>query len=54
MQAVSKLVKIKNNNNLTTEYVETELKKQHINPLRWAIVNVDDDCCTISVADLVK
>jgi len=52
MQVVSKLVKIKNNGKPTTEYVENELKRNGINPLRWAIVEVDDDVYTISVADL--
>ena len=36
----SELLKIPNTDNITTEYIETELKKQNItNPIRWTIVN---------------
>ena len=54
MQVISKLIKIKNNNNPSTEYIEQELKKRNINPLRWAVVKVDFDYYTVSVADLTK
>ena len=54
MQAVSKLIKIKNNNKPSTEYIEEELSRQNITPLRWAIVAVDDKFYTVSVADLIK
>ena len=52
MQVESILVEIPNNWNLTTEYIESELIKLNINPLRWAIVNVSDKIYTISVANL--
>ena len=52
MQVVSKLVKIPNNNNISTEYIEQELTKLNINPLRWAIVNVSDKIYEVSVANL--
>ena len=53
MQKVeSFLVEIPNNNAPSTEYIESELKKLDINPLRWAVVHVDDKMYTISVANL--
>ena len=52
MQAESKLVEIQNNGNPTTEYIEGELSKLNICPLRWAVVHVNDKKYTISVADL--
>lgn len=47
---LSDCVKIKNIKNLSTDYVESELKKQGIVPLRWAITDVDDVTLTISLA----
>ena len=52
MQVVSKLVKIKNNRMPSTEYIEQELTKLNISPLRWAIVHVSDKMYTVSVAEL--
>ena len=52
MKAMSKIVEIENNNKPTTEYIESELIKRNINPLRWALVNVSDTIYTISVTDL--
>ena len=52
MQVESILVEIPNNGNPTTEYIENELTKRNINPLRWAVVNVSDKIYTVSVADL--
>ncbi len=52
MQVESILVEIPNNGNPTTEYIEGELTKRNINPLRWAVVNVSDKIYTVSVADL--
>ena len=54
MQAISELVKIKNNNNPTVEYIENELKLKGINPLRWAVVEVSKEFYAISVAKLVE
>ena len=48
------LVEIPNNGQPTTEYIEGELKKQNITPLRWAIVRVTEDAYTISVANLIN
>lgn len=52
MQVISELVKIPNNNAPSVEYIEGELTKLNINPLRWAIVHVDDKMYTVSVANL--
>ena len=52
MQVVSELVEIKNNGRPTTEYIEQELTKLNINPLRWAIVDVSDKIYKVSVANL--
>ena len=52
MQANSLTLEIPNNGNPTTEYIEGELIKCNINPLRWSVVNVSDTMYTISVTDL--
>lgn len=52
MQIVSELIDIPNNGNPSTEYIEKELTKRNIKPLRWAVVNVDDKMYTVSVANL--
>ena len=52
MKVVSELIEIPNNGNPTTEYIENELTKRNINPLRWAIVHVNDKIYTVSVANL--
>ena len=44
--------KAQENNTPTVEYVESELTKRNINPLRWAIVHVSDRMYTVSVANL--
>ncbi len=52
MNVVSKVIEISIAESLTTEYIENELTKLHINPIRWAITNVSDKMYTVSVADL--
>ena len=52
MQVESTLVEIANNGDPTTEYIEAELAKLNINPLRWAVVHVSDKIYTVSVANL--
>ena len=52
MQVESILVEIPNNNNPNTEYIEEELTKLNINPLRWAVVHVSDKIYSVSVANL--
>lgn len=50
MEIVSENIQIPKVENLTTEYVENELKKRGISPLRWAIVKISNDFFTISCA----
>ena len=50
MQIESKLVDIPKISEPTTEYIESELKKIGINPLRWAIVKISNDFFTINCA----
>lgn len=52
MQVISELIEIPNNNNPSVEYIEGELTKRNINPLRWAVVHVSDKIYTVSVANL--
>ena len=52
MEVISELVNIKNNHNPSVEYIEKELTKLHINPLRWSVVHVSDKLYTVSVAYL--
>ena len=52
MRIESKIIDIPNNGNPTTEYIEKELKKLNINPLRWAVVHVSDKIYSVSVANL--
>ena len=52
MQVVSEIIEIPNNNAPTVEYIESELTKRNINPLRWEIVHVSDKMYTVSVANL--
>ena len=52
MQAESLLIKIPVKGVPKTDYIESELLKQNINPLRWAIVHVSDNMYTVSVTNL--
>ena len=47
----SELILIPNTDEITTEYIESEIKKQNIeNMLRWAIVHTNSENLTISLA----
>lgn len=52
MRVVSEIVEIPNAGKPTTEYIENELTKRNITPLRWAVVHVSDKIYTVSVANL--
>jgi len=52
MQVTSEIIKIPNNHAPSVEYIEKELTKRNINPLRWAVVHVDDTIYLVSVANL--
>lgn len=47
---VSDNIIIKKVENLSTEYIEQELKKQGIVPVRWAITKIEQESITISLA----
>lgn len=50
MKIVSKDVKIPKIENISSGYIEEMLKKQGINPLRWAIVKVTEKALIVSVS----
>ena len=50
MQIVSEILDIPNCGEPTAEYVENELAKKGIVPLRWAIVKISKDNFTINCA----
>ena len=43
MQIESKIFKIKNTNNFSVEYIESQLKNYMIIPLRWAIIQINNN-----------
>ena len=47
---ISQDIKISKTDNLTNDYIETELQKMEISPLRWAIVDVSEIAYTVSVS----
>ena len=54
MKVISELVEIPNISEPSVEYIESELTKRNINPLRWAVVDVGDKILSISVANLIE
>jgi hypothetical protein len=50
MQINSGIAEIKRIENPNTEYIESELNKIGITPLRWAIVKISKDFFTINYA----
>lgn len=50
MKIESDIIKIPYTKNISTEYVEQELKKLGIVPLRWAVVDIKDNSLAVSVA----
>ena len=50
MEILSKTVNIKNNGRPCTEYIENELNKLGIDPIRWAIVKISKEFFTIDTA----
>ena len=47
---ISDNIKLDRVENVTTEYIENELKKQGIEPIRWAITDINENEITISLA----
>ena len=52
MKIIYETIEIENNHNPSVEYIEGELTKRNIKPLRWAVVNVSDKIYTLSVAKI--
>jgi hypothetical protein len=50
MEVITKNIIFKAKFPFTVEEIENEIKKNGINPLRWAIVNANGDKLTISVS----
>jgi len=50
MKIESRTIKLKNIGTFSTEYFEEELKKQKINPIRWAVIKIEEDLCYLNVA----
>ncbi|MBR1908510.1 hypothetical protein IJ818_06205 [bacterium] len=47
---ISDCVRINRVENISTEYIEKELKKCEIEPIRWAITHVSDKDLIITLA----
>lgn len=50
MTIISKIVDIYATSPIDSHFIDNSLKKMGINPLRWAIVNVQGHKLTVSVA----
>ena len=50
MQIESTILEFKITGDFSTEYVESILKQNDNEPLRWAIVDVNDSCFKVSIA----
>lgn len=50
MEITSKLIKIEANLPVNNEFIEQKLGEMGIDPLRWAIVKVEGEILTVSVA----
>ena len=49
---ITKEVKVKKTENISSEYIEFHLKQMGLNVLRWAIVKVDEEFYTLTLAVL--
>ena len=50
MKIINKEIQIPKSDTLSSGYIESELLKQGIDPLRWAIVKTDENLLTVNVA----
>ncbi len=53
MKIVSENIQLKNINTFTTEYIETELRKMNIDPVRWAVIDVNENFFTLCVSHVI-
>lgn len=50
MEIVSRLIEIEAEMPVDNNFIEAELKKMGIEPLRWAIVGINGNILTVSLA----
>ena len=50
MMITTKEIKIKTNRQISSEYVESELKKLGFDVLRWAITSIEGDFYILNIA----
>lgn len=50
MEIISQLVKIEANLPVSNDFIEAKLAEMNIKPLRWAIVKVEKNILTVSLA----
>ena len=50
MEIISKLIKIEAKLPIDNDFIEAKLREMGIEPLRWAIVKVEGNILTISLA----
>lgn len=50
MEIISKLIKIETELPTDNDFIESKLREMGVKPLRWAIVKVEGNILTISVA----
>jgi len=50
MEIISKLIEIEANLPTDNDFIESKLREMGIEPLRWAIVKVEGNILTVSVA----
>ncbi len=50
MEIKSKIIKFKKEGEITLEYIKNVFKEQNIEPLRWAITEIQGDDCEISLS----
>ena len=54
MKIINKEIQIPKSDEVSSGYIESELSKQGVVPLRWAIVKTDENFFTINVSFVVS
>jgi len=50
MQIVSENIILKNTNEFSSEYIESELASRNLDVVRWAIIDIQEDVFTVCVS----
>ena len=50
MQIETTIIELENTKNFSVEYVESQLQQRNIEPLRWAIVDINEKTFSVNVA----